>query len=169
MLKSKITGDSYKPKLVDGAPKKLGEGSFGVVMSATNEQNGETVAIKCSKNTITDKEKNTMLSIPRHENIVQLLDHFCSETTDALWVVTKTHYLVMEVATGDLEYFVKNVISPENKEKGSPQGKENLQKYMNMLISGVKHLHLHKILHRDLKPANVLTFEDDDDKYKSGL
>ena len=78
-------------------------------------------------------------------------------------VLTKTHYLVMERATGDLNYYVKNIISVENEQNKCLQEQKELHKFMTMLISGVKHLHSNSLLHRDLKPANVLTFEDDDE------
>ena len=143
-----IYGDWYElERDSNGHPKKLGDGAFGSVLQATNFTNGRRVAIKVTH--ADPKEIFLILKIPRHKNIVRLLDYWI----DAFSQYSK--YLVMNIADCDLSFVV------ENEWNGNEPSSDEMTSYVTMLIDGVLHLHDNKIIHRDLKPANVLRFEED--------
>jgi len=154
-LISKQTNFSYVIKDKDGKPVMIGKGGFGSVYRAKDISNDLNVAIKVVQSA--QNEIGLMLKIPDHDYIVTLLDSWSE-----IAFLKNDFYLVMHLAEGDLEYMVGELYN-ENERKGYQQKREDLRKYANMLIQGVKHLHEHNILHRDLKPGNVLMFVKDSD------
>ena len=137
----------------DGAPKSIGNGSFGKVYLAFNNKNKKKYAIK-------HMEKDNLLkylscldpiyaeidiqSRINHPNIIKLL--YVKETQT-------TFDLVMDYAKyGTLfEYVVKH--------KGLQE--DIAFKYFIQIVNAIKFLHDNDIIHRDIKPENILLFEND--------
>jgi serine/threonine protein kinase len=125
----------------------LGEGTYGKVYKARSTQTGEFVAMKRMK---LDSEEEgvpstairevALLKEARHENVVKLLDVFC--TTSKL-------VLVFEFLENDLKKYMKSY----GKQPLPPAVVKNLTL---QLCRGIEYCHSNRILHRDLKPQNLL-------------
>ncbi|XP_055587389.1 serine/threonine-protein kinase fused [Uranotaenia lowii] len=122
----------------------IGEGSFGKVYKADNEETKTTVALKIiSKRGRSGRELKGLrgeCEIQRnlqHPNIIRMLDSF--ETENEIIAVT-------EFAETDLHSLLRN---------GS-LGEPETQRITYDLVSALYYLHSHRILHRDLKPQNIL-------------
>lgn len=76
-----------------------------------------------------------------HPNIVKYFETY----NDAKYI-----YLVMEYVTG--QQLFEKICSDENFAFCEQQAR----KYMQQILSAVKHCHVHGIVHRDLKPENIL-------------
>ena len=127
--------------------KKIGQGTFGVVVSAIHIKTNEKVAIKIlEKEKIIEKaninrirKEIDILKQLRHNNIVQLYNV----------IDTLTHiYLIMEYVNGIelFDYIVKNKRVNEY---------ESCHFYQQ-IISGIEYLGKINIVHRDIKPENLL-------------
>ena len=127
--------------------KKIGAGSFGVVVSAEDASRGPKVAIKkitpMAKHTNDAKhvlrEVRLMRYLSAHPNIITMFDLFTGGDDEL--------YVVMELLDSDLH----NII----------QSKQQLtfahnRYFMWQLLQGIAYLHDHNIIHRDLKPGNLL-------------
>jgi len=125
----------------------LGEGTYGKVYKAKSTRTGEFVAMKRMK---LDSEEEgvpstairevALLKEARHENVVKLLDVFC--TTSKL-------VLVFEFLENDLKKYMKSF----GKQPLPPAVVQNLTL---QLVRGIEYCHSNRILHRDLKPQNLL-------------
>ena len=127
--------------------KKLGEGTFGVVVLAIHKITNEKVAIKIlEKEKIIDKtdmnrikKEIEILKQLRHSNIVHLYNV----------IETLTHiYLIMEYINGVelFDYIIKNRRIDELESC----------KFYQQIISGIEYLGKLNIAHRDIKPENLL-------------
>ena len=127
--------------------KKIGQGTFGVVVSAIHIKTNEKVAIKIlEKEKIIEKadinrikKEIDILKQLRHDNIVQLYNV----------IDTLTHiYLIMEYVNGIelFDYIVKNKRINEL---------ESCH-FFQQIISGIEYLEKINIVHRDIKPENLL-------------
>lgn len=126
---------------------KLGEGTFGKVMTGTHIISGERVAIKNLEKKrileVTDKSRVEreikILKLLRHINIIQL---YCVIQT------ASNIYLIMEYASGSelFDYIVSKKRLPEME----------ACHFFQQIISGVEYLHSLRIVHRDLKPENII-------------
>ncbi|KAF0755614.1 cyclin-dependent kinase 20-like [Aphis craccivora] len=123
--------------------ERIGEGTHGQVVQASERSTGKIVAIKCvrssdkaSKNLLREIESLKALD---SDYVVKLLDHFCHSFS---------FYLVLEfVASGLPEMlYDDNVLLDDS----------HLKTYARMLLAGVVHMHTTNIMHRDLKPENLL-------------
>eukprot|EP00008_Paramoeba_atlantica_P008495 CAMPEP_0201486926 /NCGR_PEP_ID=MMETSP0151_2-20130828/10950_1 /ASSEMBLY_ACC=CAM_ASM_000257 /TAXON_ID=200890 /ORGANISM="Paramoeba atlantica, Strain 621/1 / CCAP 1560/9" /LENGTH=705 /DNA_ID=CAMNT_0047871799 /DNA_START=73 /DNA_END=2187 /DNA_ORIENTATION=+ len=132
----------------------IGSGFFATVYRATERKTGHPVAIKCiEKSKVADKfsmleEEVSILQAVRHENCVQMLEIFESQT----------HVnLVMELVTGgelfdrimELKIFNEVICA----------------KVIRQICQSLAYLHDMGIVHRDLKPENILL--DDPDLHKA--
>lgn len=125
----------------------LGEGTYGKVYKARSTRTGEFVAMKRMK---LDSEEEgvpstairevALLREAKHENVVKLLDVFC--TTSKL-------VLVFEFLENDLKKYMKSY----GKQPLPPAVVKNLTL---QLCRGIEYCHSNRILHRDLKPQNLL-------------
>ncbi len=132
----------------------LGSGTAGVVHRATpraaraDGTEGITdVAVKCYLTKSDHWEANTkreiecMRKIPRHENIIELIEVATNDARDSI-------YTVLEYLPYDLRWLLRRHAST------LPLGQ--IKGYMQQLLSGVSHMHGAGVMHRDLKPENVL-------------
>jgi serine/threonine-protein kinase ULK/ATG1 len=131
---------------------KLGEGQFGTVFKATQQQTNEIFAVK----TIAKKKINqnpklrrlfdtemAVMSKIKHPNILHLYEYL--ETTN-------NYYLVIDYCNnGDIENHVK---------KNQCLGEQESVYFLMQIMNGFKELHKHKIMHRDFKLANIFLNDD---------
>jgi len=131
--------------------KKIGQGTFGVVILAIHKITNEKVAIK-----ILDKEKITqktdiarvkkeidILKKLRHNNIVHLYN-----VIDTLTNI----FLIMEYTNGIelFDYITKNKCVKESE----------ACYFYQQIVSGIEYLGKLNITHRDIKPENLLVSND---------
>jgi len=131
---------------------KLGEGQFGVVYKATQQQTNEVFAVKTiAKSKINSNPKlrrlfdteMAVMSKIKHPNILHLYEYL--ETTN-------NYYLVIDYCNnGDLENHVK---------KNQCLGEQESVYFLMQIMNGFKELHKHKIMHRDFKLANIFLNDD---------
>lgn len=130
--------------------RKLGEGSFAVVVQAYDTQRKCHVAIKCLKDkfrslkfALEDPEIQIFRCLPKHPNIVNLLEVLYLPSQGRL-------SLVFEYMDWSLYDFIME--SPKY-----AQLTDNDLKFIFYQISnGIAHLHAQGIFHRDVKPENIL-------------
>ena len=127
--------------------KKLGQGTFGIVVLAKHEITGENVAIK-----ILDKDKIVRESDKtRLEREIRIMKNMYHNNIVQLYQVienSKELFIVMEYISGKelFDYIIH---------------KKNLEelescKFYQQIISGIEYLGKTKVAHRDLKPENLL-------------
>jgi serine/threonine protein kinase/WD40 repeat protein len=133
--------------------QELGEGGFGVVFMAEQEQPvRRRVALKIIRPGMDSKQvvarfeaERQALALMDHPNIARVLD---GGTTDS-----GRPYFVMELVKGTpiTEFCDKNRLAP----------RERLELFIPV-CQAVQHAHQKGIIHRDLKPSNVLVAMYDD-------
>lgn len=126
--------------------KVLGEGTFGIVLSAIQIDTKRLVAIKQFKpgkfkdgvNFTALREMKLQAEI-RHVNVTELLD---------VYMVDHTVHLVFEYLPLNLEDVIKC--------KEIVLSQSHVKSYLKMVLQGILECHNHWIVHRDLKPENLL-------------
>ncbi|KAL8859041.1 MAG: hypothetical protein Q9178_004522 [Gyalolechia marmorata] len=111
--------------------KELGQGAYGIVCAATNNQTGEGVAIKKVTNVFSKK-----ILAKRALREIKLLQHF------------RGHRNLMEC---DLAAIIRS---------GQPLTDAHFQSFIYQILCGLKYIHSANVLHRDLKPGNLLVNAD---------
>ncbi|ETV95686.1 CMGC/MAPK protein kinase [Aphanomyces invadans] len=134
----------------------LGEGSYGVVCSATDSTTHKTVAIKKitpmagdewdAKHTL--REIRLMRYFGDHPNIASLENLSTCIEKDEL-------YIMMGLVDTDLHRLIQSKTKLED---------NHVAAIMYQLLSGAKALHENGVLHRDLKPGNILISKNCDVK-----
>ncbi len=126
--------------------KVLGEGSFGKVFLAKDEQLGRLVAVKVFKHAVQDKKQfevflseARMLAKLDHPNIVPVYDVINSES-EGVFIISK--YLDGGSFSG--------IIS-----KG-PHSYSKIAKWIATIAEALHHAHARGLVHRDIKPDNIL-------------
>jgi len=124
----------------------LGEGTYGKVYKARQRRSERAVAMKKMK---LDSEEEgvpstaireiALLKELSHENVVRLLDVFCSTTKLVL---------VFEFVESDLKKYMKGL--------GRHLEPRIVRSLSHQLCRGIEYCHASRILHRDLKPQNLL-------------
>ena len=126
---------------------QLGEGSFGVVRSATHILTGERVAVKILERSRI-KEQKDKIRIQREINIMKSLNHLNTIRLYSIIETNTTQYLIQEYASGkELSEYIYSKTKLDDKEAC---------RYFQQIISGVEYIHKLQIAHRDLKPENML-------------
>ncbi len=143
-----VGGSAFRVRSRYTGLKIIGRGSYGVVVSCTDAVSTNRLAIKrikpMSAHTSDSKhvlrEIRCMRLLGAHVNVVSMLDLFCNDCNDEL-------YIVMELMDSDLHRIIQ-----------SPQTLSDAHHryFMYQLVRGVKYIHAHGIIHRDLKPGNLL-------------
>jgi len=126
--------------------EKLGEGTYGVVYKAKCKASNRECAVKKMK---LDSEEEgvpstairevALLKALRHENVVELLDVFCSTTRMTL---------VFEFLENDLKKYMRS--------RGKHLEPPTIKSLCFQLCRGIEYCHVNSVLHRDLKPQNLL-------------
>ena len=133
--------------------EKIGEGGFGVVYVAEQEEPvRRRVAIKLIKPGMDSKQvigrfeaERQALAMMDHINIAKVLDAGTTESDRP--------YFVMELVHGTpiTDYCDKNLLTP----------RERLELFVPV-CQAIQHAHQKGIIHRDIKPSNVLVTMYDD-------
>lgn len=125
--------------------RKLGEGAYGMVFQALDQETSRMVAIKVlvqPEGTSRERflREAQLASSVRHPNLYQIFD--VAETPDELL------YAVFEYVPGES--------LADALEFDGPLPHETIQAYVEGILDGIEALHGQGILHRDLKPDNIL-------------
>lgn len=133
--------------------REMGSGAYGVVVSATDQISGETVAIKLvtrifeklqlAKRAL--REITLLRHFSNHENITGLID------MDAIYPDFQEIYIFMEPMEADLHQIIKS---------GQTLTNEHVQYFLYQVLRGMKYIHSASVIHRDLKPGNLLVNSD---------
>jgi len=133
--------------------KRLGDGTYGEVVRAVNNQSGEVVAVKRMKrkyyswdDCIALREVQSLRKL-RHPNIVKLKEII--RENDRL-------HMVFEHMDCNLYELTKN------RRKHLPQ--ERIQNHMFQILQGLCFMHKNGYFHRDMKPENILVLNNDTTK-----
>ncbi|GMH92372.1 hypothetical protein TrVE_jg2612 [Triparma verrucosa] len=132
--------------------KKIGNGSYGFVVSATDTQTKRKVAIKKIKNTFQDlidakrilREIKLLRHFNSHENVITIQDMMClpPDTVDFEDV-----YIVTNLMESDLDRIISS---------SQDLSDQHFQYFLYQILRGLKYIHSASVLHRDLKPSNLL-------------
>ena len=130
--------------------KPIGQGAYGVVISALNKITNQKVAIKKVTKAFEDlvdaKRILRELCLLRHfshENVLSVVDIIRPTSARNFEDV----YLVSDLMETDLHRVIYS------RQKLSD---EHVQYFLYQLLRGLKYLHSANVLHRDLKPSNLL-------------
>src|SRR3972149_1259622 len=150
---------------------KLGEGTFGIVYSATCPKTGKQFAIK--RNLVEDE--TSFIGVPREVDVLNKLRHhphvvrlesvsFGIPFHEGIWspAVGKDRisqrddaiHFIFGQAAYDLHRFIYGAVMVDF---------SLTKRYMMNILLGLEHMHLRGIIHRDLKPSNILIFGDEKD------
>lgn len=136
--------------------KPIGQGSYGIVLSAQNKFTGDPVAIKRVQQifrSVADSKRILreirILSHLKHENITNL--HDISAFPD--FSKFKALVVAIDLMETDLAHVIRN----------NPQLTSDHHRYfVYQILRGLKYIHSANVLHRDLKPSNLLVNSDCD-------
>ncbi|KAL1505934.1 hypothetical protein ABEB36_005380 [Hypothenemus hampei] len=130
---------------------KIGQGRFGKVYTAVNNNTGEMMAVK--ELLIQHNDMVTIKRVSTEMKILEGISHRNLVKYYGVEVYTDKMLLFMEFcAEGTLETLITGT------ENGLPE--LLVRKYTYQLLSGLACLHEHGVVHRDIKPANIfLTHE----------
>lgn len=134
--------------------KELGQGAYGIVCAATNNQTGEGVAIKKVTNVFSKKilakralrEIKLLQHFRGHRNITCLYDMDIPRPDNF-----NECYLYEELMECDLAAIIRS---------GQPLTDAHFQSFIYQILCGLKYIHSANVLHRDLKPGNLLVNAD---------
>jgi len=125
---------------------KIGEGTYGIVHKAMNQETGQIVALKRIRLESEDEgvpctaiREISLLKELKHPNIVRLYDVIHDE---------KKLTLVFEYLDQDLKKYLDQC--------HGEIPTTTMKIFLYQLLKGVAFCHEHRVLHRDLKPQNLL-------------
>lgn len=128
--------------------KKLGQGAFGVVLQAWNEDTAEQVAVKRVHLRSDDLSHNRrvlreirLMSLLKHRNVLAFLEHIFDPVTYSSFVVTEL------IEGGSLLHFMRE--SGYNQESHSAN-------VVSQVLQGLAFIHSNGVVHRDIKAANLM-------------
>ncbi|CAL8471191.1 g10733 [Coccomyxa elongata] len=133
--------------------EKIGEGTYGKVYKAANQEDGTLVAVKKSRLDMeqegvpctTLREVSVLRSLDESSHVVRMLDvqHVTEREKPVL-------YMVFEYLPMDLKEYLDTHWKIERMTLAL------VKLLMYQLVKGVAYLHGRGVMHRDLKPANLL-------------
>lgn len=131
--------------------QRLGKGAYGVVWKATDNETGETVALKkifdafqnATDAQRTFREIMFLQELAGHENIVRLNDVVKAENNRDI-------YLSFEYMDTDLHAVIRAGILEEI----------HKQYVVYQMLKALKFMHSGGVIHRDIKPSNMLLNSD---------
>jgi len=136
------------------AIKTIGQGAYGVVISAKDTQTGKKVAVKkvaaCFADLVDAKRVAREVRLLRrfdHPNVIGLLDLGAPPSLARFEDV----YLVTPLMDTDLHRVIysRQALTPDH-----------VQFFLYQILCGLQYFHSAGIVHRDLKPANILLNAD---------
>eukprot|EP00080_Pristionchus_pacificus_P003224 PDM63244.1 mpk-1 [Pristionchus pacificus] len=126
----------------------IGEGAYGMVVSALDKETGDRVAIK----KISPFEHQTfcqrtlreikILTRFKHENIINIQEIIRAPSVDQM----KDIYIVQCLMETDLYKLLKT----------QKLSNDHICYFLYQILRGLKYIHSANVLHRDLKPSNLL-------------
>ncbi|KAF5306496.1 hypothetical protein FQR65_LT07324 [Abscondita terminalis] len=130
---------------------KIGQGRFGKVYTAVNNNTGEMMAVK--EIALQRNDKHTIRQVAEELKILEGISHNNLVKYFGLEVHKDEMLIFMEFcAEGTLENLVAGT------ESGLPE--LIIRRYTYQLLLGVSELHTHGIVHRDIKTANIFLTDD---------
>lgn len=153
-LLERLKHEFFLPPLLEHKYKLeqvVGEGSYGVVCSATDMQTGEKVAVKrimhvfeeAPEATRTLRELKFLRLLKNHDNIITVKDVLLPSDRDRFEDV----FVVLELMPTDLTRVLRSRIEL------TP---DHIRWLVFQLIRGIYYIHTCRVFHRDLKPSNIL-------------
>ncbi|KZP01597.1 Pkinase-domain-containing protein [Calocera viscosa TUFC12733] len=143
--------------------RELGQGAYGIVVSAQDQISNETVAIKMVTR-VFDKiilakralrEITLLRHFAHHENITGVIDmDVISQDFNEMYGCCLTHsrpYLFLEPMEADLHQIIRS---------GQKLTNAHVQYFLYQILRGVKYIHSANVVHRDIKPGNLLVNAD---------
>ncbi|EJU03645.1 Pkinase-domain-containing protein [Dacryopinax primogenitus] len=133
--------------------RELGQGAYGIVVSAQDQISNETVAIKMVTR-LFDKlilakralrEITLLRHFAHHENITGVID------MDVISQDFNEIYLFLEPMEADLHQIIRS---------GQKLTNAHVQYFLYQILRGVKYIHSANVVHRDIKPGNLLVNAD---------
>jgi len=128
----------------------VGQGAYGIVCAAQDEQIGEHIAIKKIENafehiTFTKRTLRELriLRHLRHENLIDVRSIFLPGNKEDFEDI----YVFSELMETDLASILKS---------SQPMSDDHCQFFLYQILRGMKYVHSAKVIHRDLKPRNLL-------------
>ncbi|KAE8593402.1 hypothetical protein XENTR_v10019114 [Xenopus tropicalis] len=127
--------------------KELGNGSYGQVLLAMNQSQGNLMALKFMQKNITD------LQVFLGEYCISLIlaAHPCIIGTFGIAFQTDSHYVFAQ------ELAVDNLFSLMKPQIGVPE--MAVKRCAIQISSALEYMHLKGLVHRDIKPENILIFD----------
>ncbi|KAK5649503.1 hypothetical protein RI129_000532 [Pyrocoelia pectoralis] len=130
---------------------KIGQGRFGKVYTAVNNNTGEMMAVK--EIAIQRNDKHIIRQVAEEIKILEGISHTNLVKYFGLEVHKDEMLIFMEFcAEGTLENLIAGT------ENGLPE--LLVRRYTYQLLFGVSELHTHGIVHRDIKTANIFLTDD---------
>ncbi|XP_031337464.1 mitogen-activated protein kinase kinase kinase 4 isoform X2 [Photinus pyralis] len=130
---------------------KIGQGRFGKVYTAVNNNTGEMMAVK--EIALQRNDKHTIRQVAEELKILEGISHKNLVKYFGLEIHKDEMLIFMEFcAEGTLENLIAGT------ENGLPEFL--IRRYTYQLLLGVSELHTHGIVHRDLKTANIFLTDD---------
>ncbi|KAJ3136351.1 hypothetical protein HK101_004021, partial [Irineochytrium annulatum] len=152
--------------------KQLGDGSFGSVLLAKNQQTGEMVAIKRMKKKFLTWEECTQL---REVKLAVCLDYHDLIAAFSVWSqslaklndhvnIIRLKEVIRNPVNDELnfvfEYMEGNLYQKMSERSGQLFSEEEVKKLIFQVLQGLMHMHKHGFFHRDMKPENLLMTGD---------
>lgn len=128
----------------------LGEGTYGIVFQALEENTNNKVAIKKMHISYDDDgipstslREIAVLKRLKHKNLVKFLG--VSYKPSELYAIFERYEIDLKEKISETSEF----------------SLDNIKRYMKDILSGINYLHSRRFFHRDLKPANILIDKND--------
>lgn len=132
--------------------RPIGQGAYGLVISAKDTFTGADVAIKKisrvfshATDTRRTLRETKLLRYFRHENILDVTDLFTAP--GATYDSFDDIYIVSTLLDTDLHQIIASQ---------QPLKDDHFQYFIYQILRGLKYVHSADVLHRDLKPSNLL-------------